>query len=257
MSRLLLFCFALLPLACRARDERSTLDILLERGELIVGTEPEFPPFESKNAAGRFIGFDMDLARELARDLGVQLRIEEMAFDSLPSALSTGKIDLILSGMTANAERAKSLSFTQPYYHTELCLLVGAGSGIHRVQDVQDKRVVVKLGTTGATEAKAHFKQATISTLDTESACALQVVQGTADAFVYDRLSVLRHHRNHPRTTRVVSTPFSKQPYAMAVKHGDTKFVARLDAFLRKLRADGRYARLCKKHFGQAPEKTR
>jgi len=249
MSRLLLACLALLPLACRGHDARSTLDALLERGELVVGTEPEFPPFESKDADGRFIGFDMDLARELAHDLGVELRIEEMAFDSLPSALATGKIDLILSGMTANAERAKSFSFTDPYFHTELCLLVRVGSGIRRKEDVKDKRVVVKLGTTGAQKAPDLFPEASITTLDTESACALQVVQGTADAFLYDRHSIVRHQRNHPKTTRALLTPLSEEPYAMAVKHGDTRFVERLNAFLRDVRADGRYARLYKKHL--------
>jgi len=249
MLRILAICLALLPSACGAHDERSTLDALLERGELVIGTEPEFPPFESKDSDGRFIGFDMDLARELARDLGVKLRIEEMAFDSLPSALATGKIDLILSGMTANAERAKSLSFTAPYFRTELCLLVGARSGIRRKEDVKGKRVVVKLGTTGAKQAPILFPKARITTLDTESACALQVVQGTADAFLYDRHSIVRHQRNHPRTTRAILTPLKEQPYAMAVKLGDKRFVERLNAFLRDVRADGRYARLYKKHL--------
>ena len=92
---------------------------------LVVGTEPEFPPFESLDENGELVGFDIDLARAIAKDLGVDVRFETMAFDSLPSALGVGKIDVILSGMTATPERAKSRTFTDSYFRTQLCLLVG------------------------------------------------------------------------------------------------------------------------------------
>jgi len=249
---LLLLCL-LLVTGCKGRDDRSTLDIVLERGELIVGTEPEFPPFESKNEKGEFVGFDMDMARELAKDLGVKLRIEEMPFEMLPTALKTGSIDLIISGMTAKPERAKTVSFTDAYYETVLCLLVHVGSGIEKPGDADGKRIAVKTGTTGETKAKELFKNATIVPFPTEGACALEVATGRADAFLYDRHSVLRHQRNSPDATRVIDDPLSAEPYAMATRLGDTKFVERLDKFLADFRGDGRYARIYEKHFGEPP----
>jgi polar amino acid transport system substrate-binding protein len=106
---LLLFVFLA---ACSAHD--SALDRVLSSGVLRVGTEPEFKPFESKNEKGELVGFDMDLARELAKDLGVELEFVELPFPSLIPALRTGKIDLAISGMTATEERALSVSFTKP-----------------------------------------------------------------------------------------------------------------------------------------------
>jgi polar amino acid transport system substrate-binding protein len=256
MRLLLLACAALAAFGCR-RDDRSTLDILLERGELIVGTEPEFPPFESIDERGEYVGFDMDMARELARDLGVELRIEPMAFDSLPTALATGKIDVIVSGMTATEERRKSRAFTEPYFLTGLCLLVNANAGIEKPSDVNGKRVVVKLGTTGDINAPRLFKNIEITRLDTEGGCALEVVQGRADAFLYDQLSILRHHKQNPRTTRALLEPLTKEPYAMACRLGDTTFVDRLNAFLRTIRADGRYDRIYGKHFAELPDGSR
>ena len=164
--------------ACAKRDERSTLDQVLERGTLIVGTEPEFPPFESRNSDGEFVGFDMDMIRELAKDLGVKLRIEPMQFDSLPTALANGKIDLIASGMTAKEERAKSRSFTDTYFLTGLCLLVNVKAGIERPADVDGKRLVVKLGTTGDINALKLFPKCEVTKFDTEGACALEVING-------------------------------------------------------------------------------
>jgi polar amino acid transport system substrate-binding protein len=251
MRGLLLACLALLA-GC-GRDDRSTLDIVLERGELVIGTEPEFPPFESKNEKGEFVGFDMDMARELAKDLGVRLRIEEMAWDSLPTALDTHRIDLIVSGMTIKPERAKNRAFTEPYYRTQLCLLVNAKSGIVKSDDVNGKRLAVKLGTTGDTESKRLFPDAQVVKFEAEGACALEVVTGRADAFLYDRHSIVRHHRSHPEATRTILESLSEEPYAMAARLGDTRFVERLNRFLKDFRADGRYDRIYEKHFGEPP----
>jgi polar amino acid transport system substrate-binding protein len=251
----LLLCLALL-VGCKGKDDRSTLDIVLERGELIVGLEPEFPPFESKNERGEIVGFDVDMARELAKDLGVKLRLDANSWDSLPTALATRKVDVIISGMTSTKERAKSRSFTEPYFKNALCLLVNAKSGIERPADVNGKRLAVKLGTTGDEEALELFPDAKVTRFDEEAACALEVATGRADAFLYDRHSVVRHHKNNPETTRAILDTVTREPYAMAVRLGDTKFVERLNRFLADFRADGRYQRTYDKYrdaFEQPP----
>jgi len=236
-----------------ARDDRSTLDRVLEKGTLVVGLEPEFPPFESVDSAGNYVGFDVDMIRALASDLGVELRIEAMAFDSLPAALDAGKIDLIVSGMTKTAERAEKVSFTDSYYDTRLCLLVGKDSGIEHPGDADGKRIVVKLGTTGDIDAPKEFPHSPITKLETEGACANEVATGRADAFLYDELSVVRHHEANPDTTRAVLETVSIQPYAMAARHGDVKFVARLNEFLKAFHADGRYEKARQAHFEEPP----
>ncbi len=246
----LLLCLALFVVGC---GDQPTLKAVLERGTLIVGTEPEFPPFESKNEKGEIVGFDVDMARELAKDLGVRLKIEEMPFETLPTALRGGQIDLIVSGMSAKPERAKTVSFSDIYYETVLCLLIHTGSGIEKAADADGKRIAVKTGTTGADVAKVRFPKATLIPFPTEGACALEVATGRADAFLYDRHSILRHHKNTPDTTRVIDEPLNAEPYAMACRLGDTEFVERLNTFLRAFRADGRYAKFYEQHFGEPP----
>lgn len=251
-----LLCLCVCFSAC-AKDTRSTLDQVLERGELIIGTEPTFPPFESKNERGEYVGFDMDMARELAKDLGVTLRIKEMNFTSLPTALETGKIDVIISGMTATAERAESRSFTEPYFLTGLCLLVNAKSGITTKEDADGKKFVVKRGTTGDINVKDLFPNAQVTRLETEAMCALEVVNGRADAFIYDQLSIVKHHQANPESTRALLEPLTKEPYAMAARLDDTKFVDRLNRFLRDIRADGRYEQMRQKHLRNLPDGSR
>jgi len=225
------------------------------RGDaLVVGTEPEFPPFESKDERGEFVGFDMDMVRMLALELGRPLQIKEMAFDSLPTALNSGQIDLIASGMTHTTERARNLDFSDTYFETGLCLLVGAKSGIETEADADGKRIVVKLGTTGAADAPKRFPKATITILETEGACALEVVNGRADAFLYDQLSVMQHHRKNPDTTRALLKPLTHEPYAMAVRKGNRELLGKVNAFLAKIRADGRYAALRELYLRDLPD---
>lgn len=247
----------LLAAGCGNEEYASALDRIQDRGVLVIGTEPEFPPFESLDENGNFVGFDMDLARELAKDLGVELRIEAMSFDALMSALDTQRIDLIISGMTATEERAKSRAFTEPYFHTKLCLLVNVDAGIEKAADADGKRIAVKLGTTGDINAPRLFPNAEITKYEREGECALEVVNHRVDAFLYDRHSILRHHRKHPGKTRAILEPLSEEPYAMATALRDPRFLDRLNRFLADTKSDGRYARLYERHFGERPDASR
>ena len=225
----------------------SALDKVIETKVLVVGTEPEFKPFESKDADGNYVGFDMDMIRMFAEELGVEIQIEEMAFTALVLALKTHKIDMIISGMTATKERAQEVTFSDTYYDTAICLLVHKDSGINKPEDANGKRLVVKQGTTGATHAREKFPKSIdkITTMQSEGECASEVALGRADAFVYDMLSVVGASKKHAATTRaILKPPVTMEGYAMAVRHGDTKMCERVNEFLAKIRADGRFKKL-------------
>jgi polar amino acid transport system substrate-binding protein len=200
----------------------------------------------------------MDLARALAEDLGVELRIESMAFQSLPTALNNGQIDLIFSGLTATADRAKTLLFTEPYYRTGLCLLVPRDSGIQSSDDLKapGRRIAVKLGTTGDIVAQRMFPDAELVRFDTEGSCALEVVNGRVDAFIYDQLSIMRHQKNNPDTTRALLDPLTYEPYAIAIRQGDFVFWRYLNLFFDRVRGDGRFDAIYQKHFSELSDGT-
>jgi polar amino acid transport system substrate-binding protein len=257
MRKLLLLVPFLLLVACgETKTYESALDKVLDTGVLVVGTEPEFKPFESKDPDGNYVGFDMDMVRQLAQDLGVDLRIEEMAFPALIPALKTRKIDLVISGMTATKERAEEVSFSDSYFETGLCLLVHHESGIEDALTADGKRIVVKQGTTGQINASRLFPASAekMTVMQTEGECASEVALGRADAFLYDQLSILGASKKHAETTRALLTPLTLEPYAMAMRHGDTKMVARVNAFLAAIRADGRFATLREQYLAELPE---
>src|SRR5262249_37508983 len=117
--------------------------------------------------------------------------VENIPFAGLIPSLQTHKIDLIISSMTATPERAKAIAFSDPYLTTGLCLLVGKNSPIQTIADIDtpERTVVVKKGTTGHIYATEHLKRAKLLVLDEENGCVLEVVQGKADAFIYDQIS--------------------------------------------------------------------
>jgi len=234
-----------------------TLAKIVARGELVVGIELGFEPFEGMDENGRYVGFDIDLARGFAKELGVNCRFEPMEWTALQVALGTGQIDIIWSGMTATVERATRLLFSDTYFRTRLYLLVGKDSAIRTSADADGKRIAVKLGTTGEVAAANLYPHATLVPFKDENLCALEVVHGRADAFLYDRFSIERQHRENAETTRVVTDVMSFEPYAVAMRPGDFALWRAINLFLERIRWDGRYAAIYQKHFGTPPDEPR
>ena len=233
--------------------ESSALNQVIKRNKLIVGMEIEFFPFEYVDTNGKPIGFDVDLANIAAQELGVPLEIKDMEFSGLIPALQTGKIDMIISGMTRTPGRAKTVSFTQPYFEAGLCALISN----KKAPDVSEigqlnaegRVLAVKLGTTGDIVTGRLFPKAEVKRFKDETGCVMEVVAGRADAFVYDEVSIVRHYAQNKETTHAILKPFTHEPYAIAIRSGDFDFLNWLNTLLETIRADGRYQELRKKYF--------
>jgi polar amino acid transport system substrate-binding protein len=205
---------------------------------LRVGMELSYPPFEMTDQAGQPTGVSVRLAEALAKDLGRELVIENIAFDGLIPALKTGKIDCIISSLTATPERARSIAFSEPYLKTGLAVQSAADL------DAPGRVLAVKKGTTGHQYAATTIKRARLLVLDKESAAVMEVAQGKADAFIYDSLSVYRSHARHPDTTRALLRPFREETWAVGLRRGDDALKRQVDDFLDRFRAGGGFDKL-------------
>jgi polar amino acid transport system substrate-binding protein len=229
------------------------------QSKLVVGMELNYPPFEMTDEQGRPAGVSVDLAEALGQYVHREVQIENTPFDGLIPALKTGRIDLIISSMTATPERAQSIDFSDPYVTTGLCLLVGTNSNVQSIQDLdQPGRVLaVKNGTTGHTYAAQHIKNARVLVLDQENACVLEVVEGKADAFIYDQMSTYQNWRHHPDTTRPLLKPFQVEHWAIGVRQGNTNLLGQVNAFLRDFRATNGFEVLGDRHLKEQKEAFR
>ena len=213
---------------------------------LIVGMELAYPPFEMTDTNGKPTGVSVDLATDLAKSLGRPVVIQNTSFDGLIPALKTGKVDLVISSMTATAERAQSIDFSEPYLSTGLCLLLKKDSAAKGIADLDKAgvKVAVKKGTTGHLYATAKLKNAEILVLDKESAAVLEVSQGKADAFIYDQMSTYQNWQRNKATTRAILEPFQKESWAVGIGKGNDELKSKVNAFIKDYRAKGGFEQL-------------
>jgi polar amino acid transport system substrate-binding protein len=218
---------------------------------LRIGMELSYPPFEMTDETGKPTGVGVEMAQALGRELGREVEIQNIAFDGLIPSLKSGKIDLIISSMTANEERARSIAFSDPYVTTGLGLLVRKDGVVDQASALEGKgrRIAVKKGTTGHLYAQRHFPHSPILVFDKEAAAVLEVAQGKADAFIYDQMSVYQQARKNPDKLKALLSPIQTESWAVGLRQADEGLRQQVNAFLAKFRKEGGFDRLAEKYL--------
>lgn len=233
--------------------ERSTLNQVIRRGELRVGLEAGYMPFEMLDRNGNLIGFDIDLARKMASVLKVKVRFVNTQWDGIIPALLTDKFDLLMGGMTITPERNIQVNFTRPYIVVgQTALLPKKHDGkITEHTQLDDPQYIVtsKLGTSGDLTAKRFFPRAQLKRFESESDAALEVRNGRADAFIYDSPFIAIYAQRYAESVTHLPEPFTKENLGWAIRKGDPDFLNWLDNFLDAIRNDGTYDLLYKRWF--------
>jgi len=246
---LLALCFALPGVATA-----DTLDDILDRGTLRVGMEPGYMPFEMTNKKGEIVGFDVDMAKRMAKAMGVKLELVSTAWDGIIPALITRKFDIIMSGMTLTQERNLKISFASPYIVIGQSILIDkklAGT-IKSYKDLNNKKyqVASKLGTTGEQATKRMIPKATYISFETEQEGVMDLLNGKVDAFVYDLpFNAIAFAEKGQKKLVLLDKPFTYEPLAWAVNKGNADFINWLDNFLIQAKNDGTYDKIYKKWF--------
>lgn len=239
--------------ADQALWEKSTLNQILKRGELRVGLEAGYVPFEMRDRKGNIIGFDVDLARLMARYMGVKLTLVNTQWDGIIPALLTDKFDLLMSGMTVTPERNLQVNFADPYVVIGQTVIIRKGliGKITKYDQLDDPQytIATKLGTTGDIAGRKYFTRAKIKAFETEAEATLEVRNGRADAFVYDLPYNAVFYARYPNDVGILRETFTQEPIGWAVRKGDPDFLNWLNNFLRVIKADGSYDALYQKWF--------
>lgn len=180
---------AMLLAACgddAANEKASTED----KKVLEMGTSADFPPFESRNTAGEFEGFDIDLANYIADELGYKLEIKDMKFDGLIGALQNDRIDMVLSGMSATDKRKENVDFSTEYNHSGEMFITLKDSDIKSIEDLEGKKLGVQLGTIqedGAKKIKAETVDFEIKAVDNANILIQELLSDRIDAAYVDK----------------------------------------------------------------------
>ncbi|MDX2081522.1 MAG: transporter substrate-binding domain-containing protein [Terrimicrobiaceae bacterium] len=214
--------------------------------ELVVGMDLSYPPFETIDQSGKPEGVSVELAKALGENLGRPVRIENIPFTGLIPSLQSGKIDCIISSVTDTPERRKSVAFSDPYLTIGLAILASKDSPIQSPADLDQpgRTIAVRQGTTGEVWARAHLKNAKLLSVEKETAAVLEVIQGRADGFLYDQMSVWKNAAANPETTRAILEPVRQEQWAVVLRPGDEELRRQVNEFLAEFRAQGGFDRL-------------
>jgi glutamate transport system substrate-binding protein len=229
----------------------STMAEIQDRGEITIGVKYDVPPFGFKNPqSGEIEGFDVDMGKLIAEELGVEPKFVEAISDNRIPFLQQGEVDLILSTMTINQERDTEIEFSEPYYVARGRILVPGDSDIKGIDDLAGKKVCTALGSTYEETLREQAPDADLKLVDTYSECLELLQNGAIDAISTDDV-ILTGMIIQDDTLKMVGDELTTEPYGAGIKEGDKEFQKFVSDTLEAAQADGRWDEAFQKWVGQ------
>ncbi len=252
-----------LALAPPAQAQPDTLAKIKETGVLTIGTRTGSPPFAYVNKNNEWVGFSIDLVEmlvkpEVQKAIGKPIKVEKK--ESTPPTriplLSSNAVDLIAGTMTDTPQRREVVDFSLTFFYTGAQFLVKKGSPIKGVNDIAGKRIATQQASTNAKILREKYPQAQLREFPDQPAAFQALLQGQVDAFTNDgiQLAGLKAKAPNPAEWEIVGDFYSEEPYGMAMRKGDTKFKAAVDAGLKNGFESGKYFEIYEKWFGPKGE---
>lgn len=201
----------------------STIEQIAQRGIIRVGMDV-FVPWAMKDKKGELIGFEIDVARQLAEDMGVKVEFVPTKWSGIIPALITGKFDVIIGGMGLTAKRNMKINFTNPYYYSSQGLLANKKmTKGFSLTDFNNSRVDIaaRLGSTAALAAKQNFPQAKLRLFDEEPAAVQEVRNGRVHAMVGSQPLPAHMAADSPELLTAYTEQLMKEPICFGVRKGD------------------------------------
>lgn len=224
-------------------------------GKIIVGSYAANPPWEFQNESGVFEGFEVDVAKEAAKRVGMEVEFQPLGFQALFAATSSGRIDFAISSISINNDRLKTQSFTQPYYDSDGTIVGKEGSSVKTLEDLKGKVVGVVAATTGEAWAKENAEKLGIAEVKSYAAqqdLLLDVQNGRIEGGAGELAGFQYAIQKVPGLKILVRIPTGERFAMMAKK--DHELLPKINDAISAMKTDGTLAGIHKKWFGVEPD---
>lgn len=205
---------------------------------LVMVTEAGFAPYEYYEN-GEIVGVDVDIAKQIAKKLGKELEIKDVAFDSIVNEVKTGKADFGAAGISYNEERAEEVDFTINYATSKQIIVVRENSNISKKEDLENLTIAVQLGSVGDSYVTQNYENAKIIRQKKYLAAIEDLKTGKADCVVMDELpakAILKENTN----LKILDTELFTDSYGMIVKKGNKELLDAINEVLQQLLDEGK-----------------
>ena len=228
---------------------------LVSAGKLTIGVSPDFPPFDNMEN-GNYVGLDIDLAKDLADKLGLEVEYKNLQFDAIvPAVAAGGQVDLGISGITVEPDREKQVNFSDSYYIDDQCIVVMKDNTSVTADDqsalnVAGVTIAVQSGTTGESYAKENFPHATTQPYGNATDCFAAMQAGQAQAVVTNKAVGKQMIADAYTDAQVVKEIATGEEYACAVSKDNDALLSAVNDAIKQLQDDGKLDALVKKYLG-------
>lgn len=217
--------------------------------ELIMVTEAGFAPYEYYENS-EVVGVDVDIAREIAKEMGKTLVIKDIAFDSIINEVKTGKADFGAAGISYSEERAKNVDFSINYAVSKQVVIVKNDSSITDINSIGNKKIAVQLGSVADTFVTDEYDEATIVRQKKYLAAIEDLKVGKVDCVVMDELPA-KEIVNSNTGIKILNGALTNDSYGMVVKKGNKELLEVINKVLNRLSSDGSIDRYIIAHTGE------
>ncbi|MBU5459440.1 amino acid ABC transporter substrate-binding protein [Anaerostipes sp. MSJ-23] len=245
---------ASLLVGCGSKKSSSKKDDSLtkvkDKKELILGLDASFPPMGFTDKNQKIVGFDIDLAKEVTKRMGIKLKLQPINWDSKEQELDTGNIDCIWNGLTYNKDRAKQMLCSEPYMENHQVLVVPANSKIKSLADVKKQSLGVQKGSTAAdaVDQAKQLKDANV-TLMSDNVQILNDLGNGLQAAVMDEVVAKYYTAKDTGKYKVLSSDLATENYVIGFRKDDKALCNEVVKQLKAMAKDGTLAKISKKWF--------
>lgn len=230
---------------------QTALDQIKQAGALRIGTEGTYAPFTFHDASGELVGFDVEIGRAVAEQLGVKAEFVEGAWDGLIAGVDANRYDVVINQVGITDERKAKYDFSEPYIASKAALVVrGDNADITSFEDLAGKKAAQTI-TSNFGKLAVQYGAELVPTEGFDQSIAL-VIQGRADATINDSLSFFDFKKQQPdANVKIVTTQADADFSGVLLAKGKPELVAAINEALAAIKADGTYAEISQKYFGE------
>lgn len=233
----------------------NSLAYIKDKGSLVLGLDDSFPPMGFRDDQGQIVGFDIDLAKEVAKRMGVELKLQPIDWDAKILDLNSKDIDVIWNGLTITDERKEAIGFSVPYIANRQIIIVRAGSGIDTKKDLAGKTLGLQLGSSAdeavASDAATAATLAEVIKYQDNVQALMDLAAGSIDAVVVDEIMGRYYIAKKPGVYHVATDFFAEEEYGVGFRKGEDAFIGEVDRILAAMSADGTAAEISRNWFGE------
>lgn len=228
-------------------NEKGTVEQIKSNGNITMVTNAEFEPFEFKKG-NEVVGIDIDISKEIANKLGVELKINDVSFDAVIFELREKKSDFAAAAISYDEDRAKNVDFSEPYFNASQSILTIKNANIYSVDDLNNKKVGVNLGTTGDLYCTSNEKIQVVRFNKIIDA-TVDMINGQIDAIVVDDFTADKLIEKNSNILQKVDQPLTEEEYRIAVTKGDKELLDFINETILEMKNSGKIDKIVEKYM--------